>query len=335
MKIDAIVGNPPYQILDGGNNASAMPVYQHFVNVARLLRSSYISMIMPSRWTVSGRGLDDFRKSMLDDSHLSKLFDFKNGSDCFPGIRIGGGVCYLLWDINKNDSKVEITNMPRIESNPPQIRPVKEFGLDFLIRDNTVRSIINKVFNHKEKKMSSLAFSQKPFGFRTNFKAFNSHGDVKIYTKKENIGYAYVNRNDVEKNRQYIDEWQVVTSRSTSVPEEDNGQVLRAVQTFICEPGAVVTESYVVVASFKNAYEAKNCLKYLKTKFFRLLCQVTIVSPDVSVRTFELVPQQDFTKSSDIRWEMSIDEIEQQLFDKYALTENEREFIRLQIKAIS
>ena len=335
MKLDAIVGNPPYQILDGGNNASAMPVYHHFINVARLLKPSYISMIMPSRWTVSGRGLDDFRKSMLDDHHLSKIFDFKNGGDCFPGIRIGGGVCYILWSILKNTENVEITNMPKSVESSSQIRPAKEFGLDFLIRDNTVRSIIHKVSKFDEKKMSALAFSQKPFGFRTNFTSFKNSGDVKIYTKKTNAGFAYVSRNDVEKNEKYIDEWQVVTSRSTSVPEEDNGQVLRAVQTFICEPGAVVTESYVVVASFDNEYEAGNCLNYLKTKFFRLLCQVTIVSPDVSARTFELVPQQDFTSSSDINWDVEVDDLDEQLFRKYNLAANEIEFVKKQIKSIT
>ena len=322
MKFDAIVGNPPYQVMDGGNNASAMPVYQHFVNVARLIKPKYISMIMPSRWCVSGRGLDDFRNSMLKDEHFAKLFDFKNGGDCFPGIRIGGGVCYILWDASHNKGNIEITNMPRTKCSSSQIRPALEFGLEFLIRDNMVRSIIYKVSRFGEIKMSSLAFSQKPFGFRTNYMDYKSSGEIKIYTKKDKAGFGYVSRDEVEKNAQYIDEWQVVTSRSTSVPEEDNGQVLRAVQTFICEPRAVVTESYVVVASFKKESEAINCLSYLKTKFFRLLCQVTIVSPDVSARTFELVPLQDFSRP----W------TDADLYAKYGLTDEEIQFIESMIK---
>ncbi len=320
MKLDAIVGNPPYQELDGGNNASAMPVYQHFVNVARQVKPRYISMIMPSRWCVSGRGLDAFRESMLTDNHFSKMYDFRNGGDCFPGIRIGGGVCYILWDAKYNDDKLEITNMPKVV--PSQLRPKKEFGLDFLIRDNIVRSIIYKVSAVGEPKMSSLSFSQKPFGFRTNFMGFKERGEVKIYTKKEKTGFGYVSRSEVTKNAEYIDEWQVVTSRSTSVPEEDNGQVLREVQTFISEPGSVVTESYVVVASFKEEALAKNCLSYLKTKFFRILCQVTIVSPDVSARTFDLVPIQDFTRS----W------TDKDLYEKYGITDDEIAFIESMIK---
>ena len=322
MKFDAIVGNPPYQELDGGNNASAMPVYQHFVNAARLIKPIYISMIMPSRWCVSGRGLDAFRESMLTDIHFSKMFDFRNGGDCFPGIRIGGGVCYILWDSKYEDGKIEIANMPRNKSS--QLRPKKEFGLDFLIRDNIVRSIIYKVFAFDEPKMSSLSFSQKPFGFRTNFMGYKDIGEIKIYTKKERVGFGYVSREEVTKNAEFIDEWQVVTSRSTSVPEEDNGQVLREVQTFISEPGSVVTESYVVVASFKQEQFARNCLSYLKTKFFRILCQVTIVSPDVSARTFDLVPIQDFSRP----W------TDDNLYKKYGLEDDEITFIESNIKSM-
>ena len=324
MKLDAIVGNPPYQELDGGNNASAMPVYQHFVNVARDIKPRYISMIMPSRWCVSGRGLDAFRESMLTDYHFAKMFDFRNGGDCFPGIRIGGGVCYILWDSTYNDNKLEITNMPKT-TVLPQLRPKKEFGLDFLIRDNIIRSIIYKVAAIGEPKMSTLSFSQKPFGFRTNFMGFRENGEIKLYTKKEKDGFGYVSREEVTKNAEFIDEWKVVTSRSTSVPEEDNGQVLREVQTFISEPGSVVTESYVVVASFNDELLAKNCLSYLKTKFFRILCQVTIVSPDVSARTFDLVPIQDFTRV----W------TDAELYAKYGLTSDEIQFVESMIRSMN
>jgi site-specific DNA-methyltransferase (adenine-specific) len=172
--------------------------------------------------------------------------------------------------------------------------------------------------------MSSLSFSQKPFGFRTNFMGYKDIGEIKIYTKKERVGFGYVSREEVTKNAEFIDEWQVVTSRSTSVPEEDNGQVLREVQTFISEPGSVVTESYVVVASFKQEQFARNCLSYLKTKFFRILCQVTIVSPDVSARTFDLVPIQDFSRP----W------TDDDLYIKYGLEDDEITFIESNIKSM-
>jgi site-specific DNA-methyltransferase (adenine-specific) len=172
--------------------------------------------------------------------------------------------------------------------------------------------------------MSSIVFRQKPHGFRTNFTDFDKKGDVKIYTKKAKNGYDYINRNKVTKNIESIDEWKVVTSRSTSVPEEDNGQVLRISQTFIAEPNSVLTESYVVVGSFKTEGEAQNCLSYLKTRFFRLLCQMTIVSPDVSPRTFDLVPLQSF----DEKWDDS------KLYRKYKLSIEEIEYLESIIREV-
>lgn len=332
MKFKAIVGNPPYQVMDGGNNASAIPVYNNFVDIARSLEPYYISMIMPSRWCVSGRGLDEFRTSMLADNHLSEMFDFQNGGDCFPGIRIGGGISYFLWDEKDNSNLISITNMPDIEHRGAEIRPAMEFGLDFMIRNNHVRNIIKKVHAHNFMPVSELSWAQKPFGFRTNYTDFKPTGEIKLYTKKSKSGIGYVAKSDVLKNKDYIGDWQVVTSRSTSVPEEDNGQVLRAVQTFISEPGSVVTESYVVVASFKTKDEANNFLKYLKTKFFRILCQVLIVSPDVSAKTFSLVPLQDFTPASDIDWTQSVADIDRQLYRKYGLSEEEVAFIEKMIK---
>lgn len=289
-------------------------------------------MIMPSRWSVGGRDLDVFRESMLNSTTLSKIFDFQKGADCFPGIRIGGGVCYFLIDSAKTDSKVMITNLASGVEPITSIRKPLEFGLDFMIRNNMVHSIVSKSLSKQQSSMSNMAWSQKPFGLRTNFNDFDLNGAIKVYNKKNEDGIGYVNENVISKNKDRISEWKLVTSRSTSVPEEDNGQVLRMAQTFICEPGAIVTESYVVVASFLSEKEASNAYKYLKTKFFRSLCQVTIVSPDVSARTFTLVPIQDFTEESDIDWSKSIAEIDAQLYAKYGLTEEEINSIESMIK---
>lgn len=129
-------------------------------------------------------------------------------------------------------------------------------------------------------------------------------------------------REEILKNGETIDKWKVVTSRSTSVPEEDNGQVLRMSQTFIVEPNAVVTESYIVIDVFDDRAEAENFMSYVKTKFFRILCQVMIVSPDVSKRTFNLVPLQDFSHP----W------TDEMLYRKYKLSSDEIAFIESMIR---
>lgn len=299
MKFDVIVGNPPYQLGDGGNNASAIPIYNLFVEQAKKLNPTYLIMIIPARWYAGGRGLEGFRSNMLTDKHLREIHDFKDASDCFPGIRVGGGVCYFLWDKNYKSNQVKVSEHSKGVIRKVETRPTLEENLTIFIRDSIVHAILEKAKAYKEAKMSSIVFKQKPYGFRTNFIEFDKKGEIKIYTKKSDDGFSFIKKEKILKNVKSIIEWKVVTSRSTSVPEEDNGQVLRISQTFIAEPNSVVTESYVVVGSFKTKQEAENCLSYLKTRFFRLLCQMTIVSPDVSPRTFDLVPLQNFKEAWD------------------------------------
>ena len=322
MNFDVIISNPPYQLSDGGNNASATPIYQKFVDSAKKLNARYITMVIPSRWYCGGRGLDAFRNAMLTEGHISELHDYKRSSDCFPGIRNGGGICYFLWDKYYSSSQVHYYEHVSNGVLRDVFRTINEFG-DIFIRDTIASEIVRKVNKKQEKSLSSIVYTQKPFGFRTNFTDFDKGGDVKVYNKKSKSGFDYVNRNRVVVNADLIDKWKLVTSRSTSVPEEDNGQVLRLSQTFIVEPGAVVTESYVMIATFDDEAEAKNCFEYLKTKFFRFLCQPNIVSPDVSKRTFVFVPLLDFHK----HWTDKI------LYEKYNLSTEEIDYIENNIRA--
>jgi site-specific DNA-methyltransferase (adenine-specific) len=324
MKFDVIIGNPPYQLGDGGNNASATPIYNLFVEKAKKLKPRFLSMIIPARWYAGGRGLNDFRNEMLNDGHMKVIHDYKNTADCFPGIRVGGGICYFLRDSQYDSKNIKVYTHKGDKIIRSSLRPRLEPGLDIFIRDSVAAEINKKVSKINPSKMSSIVLSQKPFGMRTNFMDFNNTSEIKLYTKKRKEGYAYIERHHVTKNSGYINKWKVVTSRSTSVPEEDNGQVLRISQTFIAEPNSVVTESYVVVGVFDSEKEAIGCLKYLKTKFFRFLCQITIVSPDVSQRTFNLVPLEDFKEKISDGW----------LYNKYQLTMEEIEFIETTIKEL-
>lgn len=324
MKFDVIIGNPPYQLSDGGNNASATPIYNIFAEKAKAMSPNHLIMVIPARWYCGGRGLGSFRDAMLRDGHLRAITDYSDASDCFPGIRVGGGVCIFFWDKQYNSDEIEVTEIENGEVARVQTRKKLEGELDFFIRNSVACEIVRKVIASKFKSLEDYVLSQKPFGLRTNFDDFDKNGELKIYTKKVKTGHARIRKNRVTKNANLVSKWKLVTSRSTSVPEEDNGQVLRISQTFIAEPRSVVTESYVVVGVFDTKKEAENCLSYLKTKFFRMLCQLTIVSPDVSPRTFSLVPHQDFSKP----WQ------DEDLYKMYKLTRREISFIEEKIRAL-
>lgn len=163
MKFDVIIGNPPYQLSDGGAQASAMPIYQKFVQQAKALNPKYISMIMPSRWMACGKGLDDFRDEMLSDRRFVKLVDFVNPKECFPSNDIKGGVCYFLWDRDHNGACDIETNMAGGQSRKSR-RFLREDGCDVFIRDEILISILNKVRKASKEMLDTIVSPRKPYG---------------------------------------------------------------------------------------------------------------------------------------------------------------------------
>lgn len=180
MKFSTIVGNPPYQVMDGGTDRGAIPVYHHFMNISKRIRPNYISMIMPARWYAGGRGLDEFRSEMISDTHLSRLHDYELSKDLFPTVDIAGGLCTFLWDSNYNGPCM-VTNYNAIKDIKIK-RYLNQF--DTLIRSNAAVSILEKIISISTSYLKDSVLSINPFGFRTYFRG-KDNGDIKILTSKD------------------------------------------------------------------------------------------------------------------------------------------------------
>lgn len=328
MKFNAIVGNPPYQVMDGGTDRGAVPVYQYFMNIAKRVHPDYISLIMPARWYAGGRGLDEFRSDMISDTHLSQLHDYELSKDLFPTVDIAGGLCTFLWDANYNGT-CKVTNYNALKDITAN-RYLNQF--DTLIRSNAAVSILEKITSKSISYLNSLVLSINPFGFRTYFRG-SDKGDVKILTSK---GWAKVYRTDISKGIEYIDQFKIIVGRfvpsngEMSVKPGEGYRVLTEPQ--ILSPAEINTETYIDTAVFCTLEEATNYKKYLLTKFARFFLRQGITSVNVTKECFAFVPIQDFTINGDINWSGTIPEIDQQLYIKYHLTDEEIAFIEKMIK---
>ena len=333
LKFDAIIGNPPYQVNIGTQKDNyGIPLYNHFVDTAREMNPDYISMIMPSRWFTGGRGLNSFRQSMLADHHLRSISDFVDSKECFPTVDISGGVNYFLWD-KKHNGTCTFTNtlygkMQTCERNLDQY-PI-------FVRNNEALTLINKAASNNASMLNTIVCGQTPFGFVTTFRgSANPETDADTLLLKSSGNDSYVLRSEVKKNAQLIDLHKVVFSKATcehaGTPDR-NGQFRILSSLAILDPGTVCTQSYLVGGAFAEADEAANYMTYLKTKFVRFLMLQTITSQDLSPEKFMFVPSQDFTTSSDIDWTQEITLVDQQLYRKYKLTDDEIILIEKTIK---
>ena len=338
MKINAIVGNPPYQVMDGGAQASSIPVYQHFVSIAKKVQPNFISMIMPARWYAGGRGLDDFRADMLSDKTIRSLHDFPKASDLFNNVEIKGGLCYFLMDSKYDNS----TNASNIVSHTEtgifaSQRHLSQNSSDIFIRDGRSISIITKVTEQSSEYIQSFVSPLRPFGLRGYFiNDANFHNTPDGLTNPvicigKGLKKGYVEHSLIPQHTNWIDRFKVIIPRANNIGTESNDDNLNA---FIGNPNEICTESYLCVFADSDVSfdECSNICKYLKSRFARFMhCQAKS-SQDATAKTFRFVPIQDFSNGSDIDWSLTPVQIDYQLYTKYGLSEDEISFIESMIK---
>ena len=314
MKFDVIIGNPPYQLNDGGNGASASPIYQKFVEQAMRLNPRYLVMITPSRWFAGGKGLNAFRQTMLGDRRIRRMVDFINAKDCFPQNSVGGGVNYFLWD-RDHQGDCELTTVLG-QNRDTMVRPLNEFPT--FVRYNKAVSIIHKVMDKQQSTYEKLVSSRNPFGLPTSTRGHQrkQSGDLVLISSK---GRSYIARKDVEPN-EAIDRYKVMISRITyeHAGEPDKEGKLRVLSKIeVLEPGTVCTDSYLMVGPFDSATEVENAVVYLRTRFARFLISQTLSSINLNKDKFCFVPQIDLTVAP----------TDEDLFERYGLDQEEIEFV--------
>lgn len=332
MKFDVIVGNPPYQLSDGGAQASAIPLYHLFIQQTIKLKPRYLTIISPSRWMTGGRGLDDFRKEMLIDKRMSIIHDYKDASLCFTGVEIKGGVNYFLWERDKTSPLCTIINDYGIDGVNECQRPLMEKGCEVFIRNNDLITIYRKVSSKKEKSFSEIVSSMKPYGLRGDFfKSPKKYGLPAISEKPIRGGYViyglderqkrscrYVSKNYPLPKKDGIEKYKLFMSRNQG--EGILGETF--VVPVFAKPNELCTETFVVIGGFNNEQEMNNCWSYMKTKFFRTMLGMKKNDQGCGQSVYQFVPLQDFSKP----W------TDEELYKKYGLTEEEIAFIESMIR---
>lgn len=329
MKFDVIICNPPYQLSDGGNGASAKPIYQLFVQQAKKLKPRHLSMIIPARWMTGGKGLDDFREETIHDEHFSVLHDFANSEDCFSGVDIKGGICYFLWDRDRTGE----CDIYRHDSNGVLFsrRYLVEEGDDIFIRYPELVSIKNKVWKNNVESFENIVSSRKPYGLATDFFANPAKfGLPPISDRPIKDGYSILGLDSLKRVTKYIpndyplskkdglNKYKLFIGKSYGCGEIGEGPATPVLAT----PGELCTETFLEIGSFDTRIEAENVMSYLSTKFFRCLVGIKKQTQDATKHVYRYVPMQDFSKP----W------TDEELYKKYNLSQEEIDFIESMIK---
>jgi site-specific DNA-methyltransferase (adenine-specific) len=327
MQFDVIIGNPPYQISDGGgmqtesSSGSAIPLYHKFVLQAQKLSPRYLIMIIKANWYSSGRGLDEFRDAMLSDKRIDTLVDFEDSRDCFPGVDIAGGICYFMWNRDKRNIGCRVINVNKQVVNE-DYRVLNEYPV--FVRSNRAIKILKKIQVFDENTMDKCVYSSKPFGFRSfqtgEEKAFKN--SVSLFGSK---GISYVRREDVGTNRDLIDKWKVIVSKTSAehagqADKEGRRKIISKVE--ILEPNTICSESYLLITTFESMFLCENLISYIKTRFCRFFMSLAVLTQNMARQSFQFVPLQDFSHP----W------TDEMLYKKYNLDKDEIAFIESMIR---
>lgn len=325
MKFDVIIGNPPYQLSDGGHGASAKPIYHKFVQQAIKLNPRYLTMIMPSRWFVGGRvgELSEFREDMLKDDRIRVMHDFLSAGDCFPGVEIKGGVNYFLWDRdNKGKCKIYTHEGDKVTESE---RSLLEKGATTFIRRNEAIPILKKVQELGEESFASIVSANDPFGF--DVREENSMKRVKpkykltefkdsiafYYNGWKKTGLGHIDKKYVQKNLEWVDKNKIFVPKAVGIGDSKT-DILKPVFPI---KNSCCSETYIVIGPFRSKQVMMNASSYINTRFFHFLLSLKKITQEARRGVYSFIPMQDFSEA----WS------DEKVYSKYRLTKKEIAFI--------
>lgn len=317
MKFDIIVGNPPYQI-DSDGNTRTRAIYQLFVERAIAMEPEHVLMITPSRWFAGGLGLDNFRARMLADQQMVHIVDYPQSKDCFPGVKIRGGVSYFLWSKGHSGGCTVRTGRGA-EIGPPMVRSLNAY--DVFVRFNEGVGIIEKVRAKNEPTMDNRVSSLVPFGLRAKFRDYMPEGTLgaivlHIMGRKQ----EWIDPESVTVNQHLVPKYK--TLLHAAYGEDHDGPYSVIANPFVAGPGSACTETYLVTGSFDTEAQAENLAGFLRSKFARFLIWLRMNTQHVRKDLFAFVPDLDWTRP----W------TDADLYARYGLTDDEIDVIEHQIR---
>lgn len=328
LKFDVIISNPPYQLNDGGQAASAKSIYHLFIESAKKLNPRYMTMIIPARWYTNGKGkgMAEFRNAMLNDDRITQLVDYKNSADCFPGVNIAGGVCYFLWERDRH-AKCNVKNVSSTVSvfeAENRERYLNEYSI--LVRDNVALDIIHKIASHRETMMDKVVKSYSYFAVRSFERGEESKIAVDDVVLLSSKGRGYYSKRRITDRDNILNKYKVIITYAMSggnKPSSDGMyQVISSLQ--VLQPNEVCTETYLVLGTFDSEYEANNMASYIATKPVRFLLLQALTSIHITKDSFLFVPYQNFSQP----W------TDERFYQSYGLSEQEIYTIESTIRPI-
>lgn len=320
VQFDVIIGNPPYQVKSDGGTRD-LPIYNLFVEAAKEMKPRFLSMIIPSRWMAGGLGLSDFRKSMLTDRSVSKMIDYPNSKDAFPGVDVKGGVCFFVRE-DGYSGDCQVSQVRGEWTSEPRMRSLGEH--DVFVRDSRSISILQKVIESKGfNPITDILSVDKEFGWTSNFTGFHdvpNVGDVPLYyNRKGKRLRGWIARSNINKSVELVDKWKVMIPSAGS----GGGTVPDAVLShpFITPSPSVCTQTYLFL-HFDTEEAAQSAETYVKTRFFRFLVSLRKITQHGTRSTYSWVPIQKW----DCVW------TDERLYEMFGITAEEQAFINSMIR---